>query len=115
MKIETTPLDTGDVVVAFAGRLDIAGVAEVEAPFGTVAREARTVLVDLSGAPFVASGGIRLLLANAKVLSRRGGRMIIFGCDSQVEKVLRSTGVDQLIPLVGTRDEAIALTGAGAA
>lgn len=114
MKIETTPLGPDRFLVAFSGRLDIAGTAQVEAPFGVIASQASLTLVDLTGTPFVASVGIRLLLANAKALYRRSGRMIVFGCDPQVEKVLRSTGVDQLIPIVATRDEALVLAGEAA-
>ena len=111
MKIETTPLDHQMLVATLTGRLDIAGAAEIETAFGEAAREARVVVVDLSGVSFLASIGIRLLLANAKALSRRDGHMILYGCDVQVEKVLRSTGVDQLIAIVATREDALKQAG----
>lgn len=115
MKIETTPLGPDQVLIILNGRLDIAGAAEIETQFSAVSSHAKAAIVDLTATPFVASIGIRLLLANAKALSRRGGRMIVFGCDPQVEKVLRSTGVDNLIPILPTKEDAIAHAGAGAA
>lgn len=111
MKIETTPLDHQVMVIALTGRLDIAGAAEIEAAFAAAAKEAQVAVVDLGGVGFLASIGIRLLLANAKALSRRDAHMILFGCDMQVEKVLRSTGVDQLIAIVTTREEALKQAG----
>lgn len=108
MKIETTSPAAEQVVIAIAGRLDIAGAADVETAFGAAVDGAQTVVVDLTGVPFIASIGIRLLLANAKALSRRSGHMILCGCDPQVDKVLRSTGVDQLIAMVATREDALA-------
>lgn len=111
MKIETTELGKQVMLAALAGRLDIAGAGAVEAPFAAAAREAHVMVVDLSGVTFLASIGIRLLLANAKALTRRSGHMILFGCDPQVEKVLRSTGVDQLIAIVATREEAVGRAG----
>ncbi len=114
MKIETAPLASEQVLIALAGRLDIAGAAEVEGTFGTAVDGATTVVVDLTHVPFIASIGIRLLLANAKALSRRSGRMILCGCDPQVDKVLRSTGVDKLIAMMPTKAEALAGLGAPA-
>lgn len=114
MKMETSPLAPDVVLIALSGRLDIAGAAAVEGGFGAEAGKARVVVVDLSQTPFVASIGIRLLLTNAKALSRRNGSMMLCGCDPQVERVLRSTGVDQLIAIVPTKDAALAELGSAA-
>jgi len=111
MKIETSALGPDIALIVLDGRLDIAGAAEVEEEFGARVAQARVVVVDLSQTPFVASIGIRLLLANAKGLSRRNGSMLLCGCDPQVERVLRSTGVDQLIAIVPTREAALAEVG----
>lgn len=111
MKIETFSPAPDIALIALAGRLDIAGVAEVEGEFGTQARKARVVIVDLSGTPYLASIGIRLLLANAKALGRRGGRILLCACDPQVEQALRLTGVDHLVTLVPSRDAALAEAG----
>lgn len=106
MKIETKPLGQDGVLVALSGRLDVAGVPKVEGAFSAASTRSRLAIVDMTQTPYIASIGIRLLLTNAKVLSRRGGRMILCGCDPQVEKVLRSTGIDQLIPLLAGVAEA---------
>lgn len=111
MHIEITSLAPEIALIALSGRLDIAGAAQVEAEFAEQVARSRVVVVDLSQTPFVASIGIRLLLANAKALSRRDGSMLLCGCDPQVERVLRSTGVDQLIALVSTREAALAEVG----
>lgn len=107
MNIETEALGPEQVLIVLAGRLDIEGTAQIEtAAFSAVSSHARATLVDLSATPFVASIGIRLLLSNAKALSRRGGRMILFGAIPAVEKVLLTTGVGELATLVATRAEA---------
>lgn len=108
MKIEKQLLGPDLVLVILDGRLDIAGAAQVEPAFKGACAEAQTLLVDLGRTPFMASIGIRLLLAGAKELRRRGGAMQLFACDPQVEKVLRATGVDQLVSIHATRDEALA-------
>lgn len=111
MKIESKTLGPDLVLVALDGRLDIASVAQVEPAFKAACDTANVVLVDLSHIPFMASIGIRLLLASAKGLRKKGGAMGLFACDPQVEKVLRATGVDQLISIHATRDDALAEAG----
>ncbi|MDI4665056.1 STAS domain-containing protein [Xanthobacter autotrophicus] len=116
MNIETHALGPEQVLIVLDGRLDIDGTAQIEVAFSAVSSHARATLVDLSATPFVASIGIRLLISNAKALARRGGRMIIFGAEPEVEKVLLTTGVGELATLVATRAEAdAALASAGAA
>lgn len=111
MKIEKTPHGPDAVLVRLEGRLDAAGATAVEPEFKAACAAARVLVVDLSRTPFMASIGIRLLLAGAKGLHRKGGTMALCACDPQVEKVLRSTGVDQLVGIHPTRDEALAAAG----
>lgn len=115
MQIETTNLGPGQILITLTGRLDIAGAAEIETAFTAQASHAKAALVDLAGVPFLASIGIRLLLTSAKALHRAGGRMVIFGSDHQVEKVLLTTGVGELTDIVATREEALQLAGIPAA
>lgn len=106
MKLESTPLDSGQILVSLAGRMDIAGAAEIENTFSALVSHAHVALVDMAGVTFLASIGIRLILANAKSLHKRGGTLVLFNCDPQVERVLLTTGVNELTQIVATRADA---------
>lgn len=112
MNISSTPLAPDQVLITLEGRLDIAGASEIETPFSAMVSHVRVALVDLAGVPFLASIGIRVLLLNAKALYRRGGRMVLFGADPQVERVLLMTGVGELAGVVATKEDALALAAA---
>ena len=71
MKLDSTPLEPGQIVISLAGRMDIAGAAEIETTFSALASHAHVALVDMAGVTFLASIGIRLILANAKFLCQR--------------------------------------------
>lgn len=114
MHIETQALGPDQVLVILSGRLDISGAAEIENEFSAVTSHAKVALVDLSATTYIASIGIRLLLVNARALSRRGGRLIAFGAAPAVEKVLLLTGLGDLAKVVATREEAEAALAAGA-
>jgi anti-anti-sigma factor len=66
------------------------------------------VVVDLSGVPFVASMGMRLLLLVAKTMAVRGGKMALLSPQPEVAAVLRTAGIDSIVPICTERDAAIA-------
>lgn len=94
--------------IAISGRLDIAGTDEIATTFAALAASAkRQVIVDLSGVSFLASIGIRSLIANAKALQNRGGKMVLLIGDNQsVRMTLEITGIDALIPMFSDAAEA---------
>lgn len=86
--------------IRLSGRLDITGIDEISTTFaGLSTSTTRNIAVDLSGVTFLVSFGIRELITNAKVVQKRGGRMVIFvGNNKAVHKTLETTGIDTLIP-----------------
>jgi anti-anti-sigma factor len=86
--------------IRLSGRLDIPGIDAISTTFAELsASTRRRVVVDLSEVTFLVSFGIRELITNAKVVQKRGGRMVIFvGDNKAVYKTLQTTGIDTLIP-----------------
>lgn len=95
--------------VTLEGRLDVAGVEAVEAEFNAAATAEPNVIVDLSGVPFLASLGVRMLVAASQDQEKLGGKLVLMGPDELTRRVLWTTGINQLIPVTDTTDEAVAL------
>ena len=89
------------------GRLDVAGTQGVEAAFNAAVTKGPNVVVDLAKVPFIASLGIRLLVAGAQTLSKNGGKMVLMNPDELTRKILKTTGIDQLVPICNGMDEAL--------
>ncbi len=87
--------------IVIAGRLDIPGTDSVASRLVELAAAAKkAVVVDLSAVKFLASVGIGALIASAKAVKQRGGKMVLVVNDgSTVRMSLEATGVDQLIPV----------------
>lgn len=96
--------------IALAGRLDAAGADAVGLRFtASAAGAGHHVLVDLSGVEFIASMGIRLLIATARGLhSKSGHKLVLFGASAMVQEVFDDAALGQIIPIVATQDEALA-------
>ena len=100
MELAVQDLDSGILGINLSGRMDINGTQQIDLKFTalTATRRGR-ILVDLSNVTFIASVGIRTLISSAKAQKLRGGSMVLFKPNSQVEEVLRTTGIDAIIPI----------------
>jgi anti-anti-sigma factor len=86
--------------IRLTGRMDMPGIDAISTAFAErSASTSRQIVVDLSAVDFLVSFGIRELITNAKIVQKRGGRMVIFvGGNQSVHKTLETTGIDTLIP-----------------
>nr|WP_294524864.1 STAS domain-containing protein [uncultured Rhodopila sp.] len=109
MHFTTILQDTARVVLA--GRLDTAGSAAIDLPFSAAAGSHRHILVDMSAVTFVASIGVRTLVLGAKTVQRRGGKLLLINPRPEVEQVLQTIGVADMLPIVHGEAEAIAALG----
>ncbi len=106
MKIEAESLDGGIQKIVLAGRMDVQGSQEIDLKFTSFTANQTAVIVDMSGVDFLASIGIRTLLLSAKAVSSRGGKLVFLNPDANVTHILEMAGVDTLIPICRSLNEA---------
>jgi anti-sigma B factor antagonist len=99
MGMATEELPGGITKVTLDGRLDIEGAAAVDSQMNAIAASHKAVLLDLQNVSFLGSMGLRSLVAPARAIKGRGGKMVIFGPNEMVNKVLNISGVDTMIPV----------------
>lgn len=92
--------------VSLSGRLDADGLRSVEDDFRAAATAEPNVIVDLSAVDFLASMGIRMLVAASQEQEQLGGKLLLAGPDELTMRILKTTGIDQLVPVHATADEA---------
>jgi anti-sigma B factor antagonist len=99
--------DAGSIaILRLSGRLDISGVEAVATPLATMAEAKSGLVVDLSQVTSVGSMGIRHLVAAARVLARRGGRLIVLNPNDLVTDVLINAGVMDMLHVTRSEREA---------
>jgi anti-anti-sigma factor len=100
--------DFGDIGtrVVLVGKLDIAGAEKIDTPLATVAGSRGNIVVDMAGVSFIASIGIRHLVMAAKAVARRSGKLVLLAPNPLVTDVLVNAGLEDLLPIVRSEDEA---------
>jgi anti-anti-sigma factor len=83
-----------------SGRLDIVGADVVALPLATLSGSKDALVLDMANVTFLASIGIRHLVASAKSLGRRGGKVILLNPSPIVTEVLTTSGAVTLMSII---------------
>lgn len=96
--------------VILAGRLDTAGVSQIEARFSAgIVPSGKSTILDLTEVEFLASLGVRMLISTARALSAKGGRLVMYGATPAVADTIEAMGFAEIVPLTQSEVEALAL------
>jgi anti-sigma B factor antagonist len=111
--IDTEEVIPGVTKLNLRGRLDAPGAQVIDNTFAKMAGAQERLIVDLSRVSFIASAGLRTLIAGARGLIARQGKMVCLDPDPLVEQVLVRSGVDRLIPVCRELSEAVRIVSVG--
>jgi anti-sigma B factor antagonist len=110
--LQVDRLDRG--VLSFRGPLTMENVP----PFLNAVRreDAATMILDLSGVPYLDSSGLGCLVSACTTCAKSGRRMALTGVNKRVLKVFEITKMEQIFLMFPTLDDALeAFTNAGTA
>ena len=106
--MEITVSDFGELgkQVTLVGRLDIVGAEKIDLPLAVVAGSRTSIVVDLGGVDFIASIGIRHLVLAAKTVARNSRTLVLLNPKPLVSDVLITSGLQTVLPIVRSEQEA---------
>jgi anti-anti-sigma factor len=108
MQMDIRPLGERLVRITLTGRLDTSGVDRIETRLiAALVPGANNAVLDLSQVEFIASMGIRMLIAAARTLKTRQAVLAICGAQDQVRQVFDTVALSQVIPIYSTEAEAL--------
>ncbi len=96
-------LDNGVTLVELTGRMDVQGALKADPAFAAISQDTKRLIVDLSRLDFLASLGIRTLVSTCKTIRAKDGYMELFDPQPNIAQVLRSSGIDTIIPIAKDR------------
>ena len=99
MQISTQEIDAGITRIELDGRLDIAGAAAIDLKMNLIAGSAKKMLIDLQKVTFLGSMGLRSIVVPSRAVHSRGGKVVLFAPTEMVESVLKTSGINTLLPI----------------
>ncbi len=108
MQLTIEEIPGGITKAVLDGRMDIEGAGAVDMRLNVISGTAAKLLIDLSKVSFLASMGLRTLMTCARAIKSKGRKMALAGPQANIEKVLRSSGIDEVVDIYPTVDAAVA-------
>jgi len=98
-------LDASCTLCRPVGELDAFTVSQFRQALAELASSPR-LLIDLSGVPFVDSAGLGALIGGIRRVRELGGDVAVACPRPTLTRLLRTTGFDRIVTVVGTIEEA---------
>ncbi|MFG0251079.1 MAG: STAS domain-containing protein [Phycisphaeraceae bacterium JB051] len=110
MQMQVIDRPDGLTHIKLVGSLDIGGTGEIDMKFqGAVTSAREHALVDMTEVDFISSLGMRIFVESAKALMRTDHKLILVGCHPNVKMALNHARLEQLMQLVESEDDALAV------
>jgi len=92
---------SGQTVVCTRGDIDLMSAPQFESTvMAEIRGGCRTIVINFSHTSYVDSSALAALLRVNREIRRRGGRMLVVGCQRHVARVLDVVGFRSLFPIV---------------
>jgi anti-sigma B factor antagonist len=102
LQIEQVTVESTDpLLFRLVGELDLGTVDRLRAAVGPACGTGREVLLDLSRLSFCDSTGVGTFVWLHRQATAAGGRLLLAAPRRQVREVLKISGVDRAIPVLG--------------
>lgn len=108
LQIAESSIGTNRCELRLDGELDLWSVERLQAVLKRVVRDHSAVLVGLQSCEFVDSTGIALFLQVRRQLEDEGGRLVLYGCSDQVQRIFEVAGLTDAGIVFDNRGDAIA-------
>ncbi|MCD6318667.1 STAS domain-containing protein [Candidatus Aerophobetes bacterium] len=107
--MQITQKQEGEIYVfSLNGHFDARSAGEVENKLNSaISQKAQKLLIDLSGAEYISSAGLRVLLAIAKKLKEKDGQIKLCCLQPYVKEVFDVAGFTQIFKIYNTYQQGI--------
>jgi anti-sigma B factor antagonist len=109
LAIATEEAGPGAVILALRGEVDLYTCPEFKQELLQVIADGATlVVVDLTGATFIDSTALGVIIRGVERVKQNDGRLVVVCTDPNIVKVFEVTGLNRIFAVHSSRDEALA-------
>lgn len=108
MKVDVINVENGITKLVLNGSMNVQGACDLEASFNELVKTTNKMILDLKNVHFLASRGMRTLVVSARQLRDKGGDLVLVNPQAAVEQVMKTAGIDTIVPIAPDLNAAIA-------
>jgi len=107
MQIETEK-EKNTIVISVKGKVDAVTAPEFEKTLANlISQGENTLLLNLIGLEYISSAGLRSILATAKQLKTKNGKILFSGLRGPVKDVFNISGFGTIFKIFETKEDAL--------
>lgn len=104
--------EDGHDVIVIIGEVDASSSIELDNAISDAVKTGKKkLLVDCTSLEYISSAGLGVFMSYIEEFKRNDINLVIFGLNDKVANVFEILGLDQLLKIEGTKEEAKALLG----
>ena len=98
---------TNDILmISIDGEIDASSSIHLDNELSAAISENKKILIDCSKLDYISSAGLGVFMSYINDMEERNIKMILFGMSNKVKNVFQILGLDQLLKIVETSEEA---------
>jgi len=101
-------LEDDSSILILRGEIDASNSVELDAAISQVVQDgAKNILIDCSALDYISSAGLGVFMSYLEEFEENKVKMVIFGLKDKVFQVFHILGLDQLMSIRPTKEEAL--------
>ena len=107
VKIETV-LEDKSVLIQIEGDIDASSSIQLDASLSEQVNSAhKLIMIDCGGLQYISSAGLGVFMSYIEEFKATDQQFVLFGLSDKVKNVFDMLGLDQLMKIVDTKEEAL--------
>lgn len=93
-------------IINISGEIDASSSIHLDNKIGEIIKSTKSILVDCTNLKYISSAGLGVFMSYIQEMDEGDIKMILYGMSSNVKNVFEILGLDQLIKMVESKEEA---------
>lgn len=102
----------GILIIKINGEIDASSSIHLDNELGSALNSNKKILIDCTGLDYISSAGLGVFMSYIHEMEEKRIKMILFGMSTKVKNVFQILGLDQLLKIVDSSEEATNLLNA---
>jgi len=99
--------EEGNYIIAIDGDVDASSSIRLDEAIGKAVQDGQQhILIDCVNLNYISSAGLGVFMSYIEEIKAKNIRMVLFGLSERVENVFKVLGLDQLLNIQETKDQA---------
>jgi anti-sigma B factor antagonist len=102
------------IIIRIIGEVDASSSIKLDQELSeAIENNNNKILVDCEKLEYISSAGLGVFMSYIQVLEKKEIKFVLYNLSSKVKNVFEILGLDQLLPIIGTKEEALQIVNEG--